>query len=72
MRSLIFIDGNKRVGMLLANKIMIDNGCKIITISNENQSLFFEKLIKFYESEDNTDLKEWIYETSIDGINLNK
>lgn len=58
--------------MLLANKIMIDNGCEIITISNENQSLFFEKLIKFYESEDNIDLKEWIYETSIDGINLNK
>ena len=30
-----------------------------------------EKLIKFYESGDNTDLKKWIYETSIDGIELN-
>ena len=27
-----------------------------------------EKLINFYESGDNTDLKEWFYETSIDGI----
>ena len=72
MRKQMFIDGNKRVAMLFANKIMIDNGCGIITISQENQSTFFEKLIKFYETGDNTDLKEWIYETSIDGINLNE
>ena len=71
MRRQMFIDGNKRVAMLFANKIMIDNGCGIITISQENQPMFFEKLINFYESGDNTDLKEWIYETSIDGIQLN-
>ena len=71
MRRQMFIDGNKRVGMLFANKIMIDNGCGIITISQENQPTFFEKLIKFYESGDNTDLKQWIYETSIDGIAFN-
>lgn len=68
MRRQMFIDGNKRVAMLFVNKIMIDNGCGIITISQENQPMFFEKLINFYESGDNTDLKEWIYETSIDGI----
>ena len=71
MRRQMFIDGNKMVGMLFANKIMIDNGCGIITISQENQRAFFEKLIKFYEMGDNTDLKEWIYKTSIDGIDLN-
>lgn len=71
MRRQMFIDGNKRVAMLFANKIMIDNGCGIITISQENQPMFFEKLINFYKSGDNTDLKEWIYETSIDGIQLN-
>lgn len=71
MRRQMFIDGNKRVAMLFANKIMIDNGCGIITISQENQSMFFEKLIKFYETGDNTDLKLWICDTSIDGIDLN-
>lgn len=70
MRRQMFIDGNKRVGMLFANKIMIDNGCGIITIAQENQQTFFEKLINYYESGDNTDLKQWIYETSIDGIDL--
>ena len=67
----MFIDGNKRVGMLFANKIMIDNGCGIITILQENQPTFFEKLIKFYETGDNSDLKQWIYDTSLDGIDLN-
>ena len=72
MRKQMFIDGNKRVAMLFANKIMIDNGCGIISISQKNQPVFFEKLIRFYETGDNTDLKQWIYETSIDGINLNQ
>ena len=52
------------------SKIMIDNGCGIITISGANQPIFFEKLIKYYETQDSKDLKEWLYETSIDGINL--
>lgn len=68
MRKQMFINGNKRVAMLLANKIMIDNGCGIITISQENQSNFYEKLIHFYETGENEDLKKWIYETSIDGM----
>ncbi len=70
MRRQMFIDGNKRGAMLFANKIMIDNGCGIITIAQENQPIFFEKLIKYYETNDNKDLKEWLYKTSIDGINL--
>lgn len=71
MRRQMFIDGNKRVAMLFANKIMIDNGCGIITISQENQKTFYEKLIKYYESGDNTDLKLWLYNNCIDGIYLN-
>lgn len=70
MRRQMFKGGNKRVAMLFANKIMIDNGCGIITIAQENQQTFFKKLINYYESGDNTDLKQWIYETSIDGIDL--
>lgn len=57
MRRQMFTGGNKRVGMLFANKIMIDNGCGIITIAQENQQTFFKKLINYYESGDNTDLK---------------
>lgn len=71
MRRQMFIDGNKRVAMLFANKIMIDNGCGIITIAQENQETFYEKLIIYYESGDMQDLKQWIYDNCIDGIELN-
>lgn len=72
MRRQMFIDGNKRVAMLFANKIMIDNGLGIISIAQEHQSTFYEKLIKFYETGNNEDLKKWLYDTSIDGFDLNK
>ena len=72
MRRQMFIDGNKRVAMLFANKMMIDNGCGIISIAQENQAIFYEKLIKFYESGNNQDIKQWLYETSIDGMELNQ
>ena len=49
---------------------MIDNDRGIITITQENKPIFFEKLIKYYETNDNKDLKECLYKTSIDGINL--
>lgn len=71
MRRQMFIDGNKRVAMLFANKIMIDNGCGIITIAQENQETFYEKLIEYYESGNMSDLKRWIYDYCIDGIDLN-
>lgn len=71
MRRQMFIDGNKRVAMLFANKIMIDNGCGIISIDQENQALFYDKLIKYYENGDMNDLKQWVYEDCIDGIEFN-
>ncbi len=70
MRRQMFLDGNKRVAMLFANKIMIDNGCGIITIAKEKQPTFFEKLIAFYETNNMQHLKEWLYENCIDGIKL--
>jgi len=72
MRKQMFIDGNKRVAMLFANKIMIDNGCGIITISQELQAKFYEMLITYYESGNMEDLKYWLYENCIDGIALSK
>lgn len=71
MRRQMFIDGNKRVAMLFANKIMIDNGCGIITIDQDDIKVFITKLINYYETGNNLEIKKWIYENCIDGINLN-
>lgn len=71
MRRQMFIDGNKRVAMLFANKIMIDNGCGVISIAQSDQPVFYEKLIAFYETANMSELKNWIYEHCIDGIDIN-
>ncbi len=47
--------------MLFANKIMIDNGCGIITIAQDDQETFYEKTIKYYifkEKKMNIDIKK--------------
>ena len=67
-RSQMFLDGNKRVANLVANKEMIRNGQGIIAVSVDKIGEFFTKLINYYETGNNTDLKKWLYETSIDGV----
>ena len=67
-RSQMFLDGNKRVANLIANKEMIKNGQGIIAVPVEEIGNYLTKLIRYYESGDNTELKEWIYENCIDGV----
>lgn len=67
-RSQMFLDGNKRVANLVANKEMIRLGQGIIAVPVEEIGSYFTKLINYYETGDNTDLKNWIYESSVDGI----
>lgn len=49
-RAQMFIDGNKRVAQLIANKILIENDIGIFQIPIEKLEKFKELLIKFYES----------------------
>ena len=68
-RSQMFQDGNKRVANLVANKEMIRNGLGILNVPIELIGGYFTKLIKYYETNDNTDLKNFIYDNCLDGIN---
>ena len=67
-RSQMFLDGNKLVANLIANKEMIKNGQGIIAVPVEEIGNYLTKLICYYESGDNAELKEWIYEICIDGV----
>lgn len=67
-RSQMFLDGNKRVANLVANKEMIKNGQGILSVPIEKIGEYFEKLIKYYETGNNKELKEWIYNNCVDGI----
>lgn len=70
MRRQVFIDGNKRTSMMIANKEMIINGCGIISIPNEKIKLFYELLIEFYETNKMEKIKSFVYENCIDGCNF--
>ncbi len=48
MRKQIFWDGNKRTSMIVANKILISNGCGIISVKEENIAMFNRLLTEYY------------------------
>lgn len=67
-RSQMFLDGNKRVANLIANKEMIRCGQGIIAVPVEKIGEYFTKLIKYYETNEMDSIKTWIYHNCIDGI----
>lgn len=69
MRNQIFKDGNKRVATIIANKILIENGCGIISVPVELDGKFKNMLVNYYETNDMLELKQWLYDNCIDGVN---
>ena len=67
-RSQMFLDGNKRVANLIANKEMIKNGQGIISVPVKEIGNYLTRLIKYYENGNNEELKTWLKDTSVFGI----
>ena len=67
-RSQMFLDGNKRVANLVANKEMIRNGEGILSVPVEKIEDYFTYLIHYYETGDMTEIKNFLYQNCIDGI----
>jgi len=72
MRRQMFPDGNKRTSMLAANQVMIQNGCGVISVPIEKQDRFKELLVRFYETNDMSVLKAFVYDDCIDGVDFPK
>ena len=70
MRSQVFWDGNKRTSMIVANKIMIENGCGIITIKEEFINEFNNLLTKYYNTGNMTEIEYFIYNKCIYGLEI--
>ena len=68
MRNQLFWDGNKRTSTIVANKIMIENGCGIIKISDAHLEEFNKLLSEFYTTSKKEKIKEFLYNNCIDGI----
>lgn len=67
-RSQLFWDGNKRTSLICANKLLIMQGKGIIAIPTEKIPQFNTLLTHYYESKEHNNLMEFLYESSIRGI----
>ena len=59
-RSQMFIDGNKRVAQLIANKVLIQNNMGIFQIPIEKLEEFKRLLIEFYETNHDEEIIEFM------------
>lgn len=69
-RKQLFWDGNKRTSLTLANKILLQSGAGMLTISARNMEQFNEALLNYYNTADAEPLKAFLFENAIQGINL--
>lgn len=69
-RGQFFWDGNKRTSMTLANKILISAGAGILTITDKYMERFNILLVNYYNTGNSDELKSFLYENAIQGINI--
>lgn len=62
MRTQIFVDGNKRASVIFANHYMISHGLGLIVIPENHVPEFKKKLVIFYESNDISDISDFLKE----------
>ena len=68
-KSQLFYDGNKRIAMLAANKLLIQHGCGVLSVSQDRLEKFFTLLVSYYEDDARgEELKEFLYNECLDGF----
>lgn len=67
-RGQFFWDGNKRTSMTVANKILLSAGAGMLTITDRHMEQFNTMLLHFYNTGEETDLKKFLYDHCIQGI----
>lgn len=70
MRTQVFWDGNKRTSMIVANKVMIENGCGVITIKEEYFKEFNSLLTEYYNTNEMESLLKFLYNNCIFGMEI--
>ena len=56
--------------MLIGNKIMIENGQGILSVIQKDIKEFYKLLVSYYETNQNSELKQFLYDNCIDGMNF--
>lgn len=69
-RGQFFWDGNKRTSLVLANKILLEAGAGMLTITEKHMEQFNTLLLDYYNTGDVDTLKAFLYENAIQGIDI--
>ncbi len=69
-RGQFFWDGNKRTSLTLANKILISAGAGILTITDQHMEKFNKLLLAFYNVGEGEELKRFLYENALQGMEI--
>lgn len=69
-RGQFFWDGNKRTSLVLANKIMLEAGVGMLTITEGHMEAFNRLLVEFYNTGEAGELMDFLYAHAIRGIDL--
>ena len=69
-RGQFFWDGNKRTSLTLANKILVEAGAGILTITDKHMEQFNVLLLDYYNTGISDTLKVFLYENAIQGISI--
>lgn len=68
MQPQLYLDGNKRTAAICANHVMISNGKGIITVGEKHLLEFHKRLIKFHDTNDDTQICGFTYDVGIQGM----
>ena len=69
-RGQFFWDGNKRTSLVLANKILLEAGAGMLTITANNMEAFNTLLLDYYNTGNPEALKEFLYDNAIQGMSI--
>lgn len=72
MRAQLFYDGNKRIAMLIGNKIMIENGQGVISVRQKDIKEFYSLLVSYYETGNGAELEGFLYDNCVDGMTFSE
>ena len=69
-RGQFFWDGNKRTSLVLANKIMLQAGAGMLTITEKHMEAFNAQLLAYYDTGDAAPLKQFMYDNAVQGLEI--
>ena len=67
-RKQLFWDGNKRTALTAANRVLIEAGAGMLTITDKHMEEFNALLVDYYNTGNKTKIKDFLYDNALQGI----